>query len=234
MEVQAAIELFAQRLGSRKGESVRHYQTAMLQAHRTGAHVLCPSYTTVSLSILQGSQGAAQMLHITTQLVNRSTELRAWDTAMTLLPHRLREYMLGEQVGYGQRYRQSTLPNLSDDQDVIRVHYSAVLAADVPWERDELMLQTVRAKSAFHGRPYVDAVQVKCTAAAAAPGTSSGRITSEFACLLLLLEARVPNQATSACEWQPLAYVRWFEHVREEDALTPFKAVPLKWDKVHD
>jgi hypothetical protein len=46
----------------------------------------------------------------------------------------------------------------------------------------------------------------------------------EYAQLLLLLEAELPNQETCDLEWQELAYVKWFDSIESssDDVLAEY------------
>lgn len=101
MEVREAIEARARQLGARRGESTRHYQTALLQAHRTGVHTLCPTF--VGLDAVPGSHSA----YINPKVAERSNALLEWVPAVRLLPFRLQQFMpdvlqLGQQLPSGQ------------------------------------------------------------------------------------------------------------------------------------
>jgi hypothetical protein len=57
--------------------------------------------------------------------------------------------------------------------------------------------------------------------------------TVEYAQLLCLFQAELENE-DGMLEWEPLAYVRWFNKCSRSDVLSEFKAVPLVWDRVVD
>lgn len=154
--------------GSSKAAS--QYLTAYMAAAESSEHSLSREYSTADLQILAGG-AAADNGFVNMHLVTRSVQLRAWDEleqldgAISLLSHRMREFLLGDQVGYGREYRRQPLPELHST--LIRVHNSAVLVADVPWGGEHFVLQTVRAAASFHGKPFFDCVAVRMREGAA-------------------------------------------------------------------
>lgn len=124
-----------------------------------------------------------------------------------------------------------------------------MLAADVPWNDESLVLQTIRASPSFHGRPWYDSVAVKQAAddeqEAAARGrqgaTSRKRRSRQqqgadevaYAKLLLLFAADLPDRMGNISTMQ-LAYVQWYQVVQEESVLCKAGAVALSWDMVND
>jgi hypothetical protein len=114
------------RLTERKAQS-RRYLTAYIQVSNTSEHAMSADYETVCLDVLADGEGR-WFASINRHLVDRSLQLRALDPDMPLLRHRLREFTLGEQVGFGRVYRRTNLPRLPNT--TIRMHKSAVLAGD--------------------------------------------------------------------------------------------------------
>lgn len=179
--------------------------------------------------LAQGRAAAGGILN--QHLVARSLQLRASDeqqgSTLHLLAHRLREFVLGDQLGYGREYRAHVkrhgLPQLP--AHVIRVHNSVVLVADVPWSTQHYVLQTARAHPSFHNKPFYDHVAVRMSEGASP--------VLEYAQLLLLFEAQLPSRATGELEWKSLAYVKWFnKESTRGDTLSAFGAQPLSWDMV--
>jgi hypothetical protein len=162
----------------------------------------------------------------------RSLEYSRSSTALALLPHRFREYLSGRRVGFGRACSRTALPPLALMGDVIRVHTNAVIAANVPWDAEQARLQTIRAVDSFHHKPFNDCVAIEVTRS----GVRAQRPVRgiEHAQLLMLLQARLPDEQTGVLQWEPLAYVRWFKAVPEPDVLCEFGAVRLAWDKVQD
>lgn len=217
--------------GADSQRPARHYLTAYMAAAESSQHKLSKDYQTVDLRVLtQGSAGSVGILN--QHLVQRSMQLRSWnsllDGAISLLQQRLREFTLGDQVGYGQEYqrivRRQGLPDLHTY--VIQVHNSAVLAADVPWNDQHFVLQTVHANASFHHKPFFDYVAVRMSDDDAAP-------VLDYAQLLLLFQAQLPDHESCDVAWQPLAYVRWFNKESSRgDVLSSYGGVPLSWDMV--
>lgn len=163
-----------------------------------------------------------------------------------MLHQRLREYILGDLmgVGYGDDYQrrvaQGGLPELGSP--VIRVHNSAVLAADLVWSTNSFDLQPVRAHPDCFGAPWFDCVAVRML-----PGTRRGRgrgrggadAELQYAHLLLLFQAQLPLADYPSCtEWEGLAYVRWFKvEPTRGDVLSQYKvlerdqALGLSWEE---
>jgi hypothetical protein len=154
-------------------------------------------------------------------MIQYSTELLGWDSdLMPLLEHRLKEFELTRRVTT-REYRHTPLGNLLTSR--IKVHSSGVLAADCPWEPDELRLQTIRASGSFYGKPWYSDVAVRVS-------TGSSRSQEQYARLLLLFEAQLSRFGP----WEELAYVRWYKAAKESNPLTKLGAVPLAWDKRPD
>lgn len=205
------------------GSVSHHYMTALMRAFEHSEHSFSSSSDIIHLGVLQHGQSAADSM-FNRKLAQRSMQLRSQCPDTEYLPHRLREFILGEQVGYGAAYRATSLPQLPEDL-TIRVYKSAVLAADCPWDDESFLLQTVRANPSFHSKPFYDAVAVwqagddEEEAAAAAARVSSrnssssrprrrvkGRSDSSshqrrvvaYAKLLLLFSVQMPQATRSA------------------------------------
>lgn len=218
----------------RKDDSKKQYLTALMATARTGAHTFSRTSVTISLEVLAGDRLAAR-IYPNQARARRSLDLLQWDKdSMRLLPHRIREFMLGDQVGYGNSYRRTQLPELQTDK--IWVHHSAVLAAEVPWCPSYSRLQTIRAKDSFHNKPFFDNVAVRIATSSA---SSSNQVsTVAYAKLLLLLEVELPDRSQEEDEdrmqRRQLAYVRWYNVHRHSNHLTKHGAVLLSWDKTRD
>jgi hypothetical protein len=168
-----------------------------------------------------------------------SLGLLQWDAGIEQLPFRLQQYMVGETASSSREYNQqmrSPAP-LPVSCDRIRVHKSGVLVASYDWQpEDRCLLQAIRATSAFHGKPYFDAVAVQVTESAV--GDSEPRASVAYAKLLLLFEFSMPSQQQQqqqqrGREWRPLALVQWFEvppvvRGRRQDPLERYGAIRLK------
>lgn len=208
----------------------KHYLTAYMAAAASSEHTFSKEYTAYDVQVLaHGEAAAGGMLNL--HLVDRSLQLRAWDQqhdgTLQLLAHRLREFLLGDQLGYGREYRNHVkkhgLPRIP--ANVIRVHTSAVLVAEVPWSAEHSVLQTVRAHSSFHGSPFYDNIAVRMNEEAAP--------VLEYAQLLLLFEAQLPDRQTGELAWTPLAYVKWFNKESSRgDIIAAYGGQPLSWDVV--
>lgn len=208
-------------------QQATQYATALLRAAETSAHTLSPTYEVVSLTVVANAK-VDRVLN--EELEKRSIALRGWHPAMPLLGHRLREFMLGRSVANAREYNRTQLPPLGHDR--IRVHKSAVLAADMEWEPDSFVLQTVRANNSFYGKPFFD-----CVAVREAAGSSNRQGTRvAHARLLLLFEAKL-FQADGREQWEELAYVSWFKMLprkRASGPLVKYGAVPLEVETTYD
>lgn len=197
-----------------------------MRAAESSTHTLSSTYQVVSMSVL-ASPAVAQCMNV--PLAQRSIALREWDPAIPLLGHRLREFMLGRVVANAREYNRTQLPALGHDR--IRVHKSAVLAADMEWEPDSFVLQTVRANKSFYGKPFFDCVAVR---EAAASSRNGSRVA--YAKLLLLFQAKL-IQAGGQEEWEQLAYVSWFKIVPRKGASGPLVkhgAVAVELETTYD
>lgn len=183
--------------------------TALMKAADSSNHQFSGTYTTYSLQYVS-DPGRAVPTVGNTQFVVRSKELGASDPHMPLLAHRMREYLHVCTHGNGRAYNRENLPDLPSFTDRIRVHSLAVLAADCPWESDDLILQTIRADSSFHGKPWFDCVAVKVVTSPT--GSRIVREEVQYAQLLLMFDAQLPNNS-GHLEWQPLVYLKWFRKV---------------------
>lgn len=204
------------------GRTAQEYQTAYMRAFETSENQLSSTHQTLDLDVLaRAGDGEASLNR---HLVERSVAylsfdaLQPLDGALSLLRLHLVDY-LADDAG-----NRRPLPAAST---VIRVHNSAVVAADLPWDVS-LNLQTVRAAPAFHGRAAYDCVLVQM-------GEQDGA-AREYAQLLLLFSARLPSASGDVGGWAPLAYVRWFKRLRgskrEHGALLEYGVVPLSSDRV--
>jgi hypothetical protein len=198
-------------------ESAKQYRTAYLLAAEDSEHKLCQTYRTYDVQILAGEAAGASL---NPKQVQRSEQLRQRDQqedgVLGLLHQRLREYILGDVmgVGYGDDYRrrvaQGGLPALSSP--VLRVHNSAVLAADMVWSSKSFDLQPVRAHPDCFGAPWFDCVAVRMLQGTSrSRGRGGAEAELQYAQLLLLFRAQLPLENFPSCtEWEGLAYVRWF------------------------
>lgn len=161
----------------------------------------------VSLQFIAYPETAAGCANL--QYAARSQQISQWDPAMSLLGHRLQEYLLDKSLSYNRRqYNRTDLQPLPTDR--IRVYKSAVLAADCPWEPEDLLLQTVKANNSFHGAPFFDCVAVRV--ATTPPSSRVQRTAVEYARLLLLFSIQLPDEQGKRT-WQQFAYVKWFKTV---------------------
>jgi hypothetical protein len=227
-------EVLEAQLLAQHPKDAQQYRTAYMRAAETSEPQLCSTYLALDLDVVAGG-AAAGGGSLNPQRVQRSLEYRAHDQleqlngTLGLLPHRLREFLLGDVrgLGYGREYQQALahegLPQLPPVSSVVRVHNSAVVAADVPWNAEHFELQTVRALPDFHTKPFYDCVEVRMVGGAL-----------QYAQLLLLFGARLPDASgrLDVSRWQSLAYVRWFAPAPRVPFLSRYGVLALRWDKV--
>jgi hypothetical protein len=232
-EAAAAAGSGASSSSSSSSGAERRYATAYMKAADSSEHTLSSTSQTASLGFMAHPEAAAGCVN--KQFAARSIAFAGWSLAMAQLPHRLREFLLCEAVGNGRAYSRANLPQLPSDR--IRVHSSAVLAADCPWEPGALLLQTVRANNSFHGSAWFDFVAVRV--ATSATGSSRQTTAEQYAQLQLLFEYRYRDHSTGEVAWRPLAYVQWFDNVPSDsssrnDPLVKYGGVLLQARKVYD
>lgn len=225
-------------------EAATQYRTAYVLAAEASEHKLSSTYSTYDLQVLAGEASGDKL---NPKQVQRSEQLRQQDLqqggALSALYQRLREYIVGDvmDVGYGEDYQrfiaQQGLPALSSP--VIRVHNSAVLAADVPWSAANFELQPVRAHHNCFGAPWYDCVAVRMLSGeSGSRGRRGADAELQYAQLLLLFQAQLPLEGYQNCtEWEGLAYVRWFKvESTRGDVLSRYKvldrdqALGLSWE----
>lgn len=211
-------------MGTSSGSStVQEKVKIYMLAQETSQHQLSITASTISLQMMTFPDTATCA---NKAYAARSRDVATWDPAMALLGHRLQEYLLDNQLQHERRaYNRTDLQPLPFVR--IRMHKHGVLAADCPWDPDQLTLQTIRANNRFHGKPFFDFVTVRV--AATPPGSRTQRTTEEYAQLLLLFSISTGQDDNGKKLWSPHAYVKWFktEQVTADDPLVKAGAVLL-------
>ena len=151
----------------------------------------------ISLSALMEGNDGVLGTSVATGVVRRSVKLMEVQPELKGLKTCMSQFMHGQDAPL--------------NCDEIRVSNGAVLCAVLPWDDGGTsMLQTVRATSNFHGKPWYDFVKIR--------SDDSG---AYYAQLRLLFA------------WKDLqfAFVRWLDAdvTKEDDVLSNFGCVRLKW-----
>ena len=140
-EIEEAMRYYGTKL-HHEHHAPKHYTSAYMQAFSQRAHTPQKSGDIISLSALMEGNGVLGT-SVATGVVRRSVKLMEIQPELKGLKTCMSQFMHGQDAPL--------------NCDEIRVSNGAVLCAVLPWDDGGTStLQTVRATSNFHGKPWYD------------------------------------------------------------------------------